>query len=84
MSYGPVVFLKGNVSEGYQAHGPYPSLDIASDEHDGEEGWVMTLVVPNETLVIGPDEHLMNGFGTCCLCGEDEQTIDQPCDRGSL
>lgn len=41
--HGPVVFLTGNLSEGFEAHGPYGSMDEACDVHTGDEGWLMTL-----------------------------------------
>jgi hypothetical protein len=43
------IFLKGNLSEGYEAHGPYPSLDGKGGllaGHDYEEGWIMVLRQP--------------------------------------
>ena len=39
----PVVILTGNLTEGFEAHGPYPSMNEACDAHEGEEGWLMTL-----------------------------------------
>lgn len=39
----PAIFLKGNVSEGFRAFGPYEDADEAMDLHDGEEGWMMEL-----------------------------------------
>lgn len=38
-----VVFLKGNLSEGYTAHGPYPDHLDAWVAHDADEGWTMTI-----------------------------------------
>jgi hypothetical protein len=37
------VFLAGNMSEGYQAYGPYDDIGFALDIHEFEEGWVMEL-----------------------------------------
>jgi hypothetical protein len=39
----PVIFLKGNMSDGFSAFGPYSSYDHASSTHDGDEGWMMSL-----------------------------------------
>jgi hypothetical protein len=39
----PVVFLTGNLSEGFEAYGPYDNMDDACNAHEGEEGWLMTL-----------------------------------------
>lgn len=38
-----VIWLGGNLSEGYTAHGPYAGMDEAADAHDNEEGWLLTL-----------------------------------------
>lgn len=38
-----VIFLKGNLSEGYTAFGPYPDHVDAWVAHDHQEGWTMTL-----------------------------------------
>lgn len=37
------IFLRGNVSEGYRAIGPYESFEDCCDAHDGEDGWVMEI-----------------------------------------
>lgn len=44
-----VVFLKGNVSDGFCVIGPYPSWDTAFQAHETEEGWFMTLHPPAGT-----------------------------------
>ena len=41
-----VIWLGGNLSEGFRACGPYDSMDMAFDAHDGEDGWAMTLNEP--------------------------------------
>lgn len=40
------VFLKGNLSEGFRAYGPYASWDEAAMAHDFQEGWIITLRDP--------------------------------------
>ena len=37
------IALVGNVTEGYTAYGPYESWDIASETHEFEDCWIMTL-----------------------------------------
>lgn len=37
------VFLGGNLSDGFQAFGPYASASEAAEAHDMEEGWIMSL-----------------------------------------
>lgn len=37
------IALKGNISEGFTAHGPYPSFDAACIAHEWEEVWIMEL-----------------------------------------
>jgi len=41
----PFIFLKGNLTEGFDAYGPYRNFDEASAAHEFEEGWVMMLDV---------------------------------------
>jgi predicted RNA-binding Zn-ribbon protein involved in translation (DUF1610 family) len=43
MSKQQAIFLKGNISEGFTAYGPYESICEALEEHDGEDGWGMSL-----------------------------------------
>jgi hypothetical protein len=43
-----VIFLKGNISEGFMAYGPYEDMDEADNAHMSEEGWLMTLI-PKKT-----------------------------------
>lgn len=38
-----VIFLTGNLSEGFTAHGPYEDWDEAFAAHETDEGWGMTL-----------------------------------------
>lgn len=38
-----VIYLNGNLSEGFIAFGPYENFDAACDAHDFEQGWIMTL-----------------------------------------
>lgn len=38
-----VIWLSGNLSEGFRAFGPYSSMDEAFDAHDGQDGWAMTM-----------------------------------------
>jgi len=40
------IFLRGNVSEGFTAVGPYEDMDEAASAHDLEEGWLMSLLPP--------------------------------------
>ncbi len=44
-----VIFLKGNISEGYVAYGPYEDMDEADSAHNMEEGWLMTLTTKKNT-----------------------------------
>jgi hypothetical protein len=44
------IFMSGNLSEGYMAHGPYPSLGEVAAAHEGEEGWIMTLNKPKTSI----------------------------------
>lgn len=44
------IFLSGNISDGYTAHGPYPSLGEVAAAHDGEEGWIMSLSKPKTSI----------------------------------
>lgn len=37
------IFLRGNVSEGFQAVGPYPTFSECCHQNDAVEGWVMEL-----------------------------------------
>jgi len=39
-----IIFLKGNLSEGFQAFGPYEDWDECFKIHENEDGWGMTLV----------------------------------------
>ncbi len=41
-----VIFLAGNLSEGFSARGPYVDHDTCAFAHDCEEGWMMTLNPP--------------------------------------
>jgi len=40
---GQAVFLKGNLSEGWIAYGPYQDIHQALDAHMDEEGWALTM-----------------------------------------
>lgn len=51
MSNAYVVFVAGNLSEGYTIYGPYESFDDAADAHEFEEGWIMSLNNPKEKNV---------------------------------
>lgn len=44
------IFMSGNLSEGYKAYGPYPSLGEVSEAHAMEDGWIMTLT-PAKTSI---------------------------------
>jgi len=47
-----VIFLRGNISEGFKAFGPYESFDAAAAAHALDEGWLMELhseLVASET-----------------------------------
>lgn len=46
-----VIWLSGNLSEGFRAFGPYSSMDEAFDAHDGQDGWGMTLFAPATTTI---------------------------------
>ena len=37
------IILSGNISEGFEAHGPFDSMDEASDAFPGPDAWIMTL-----------------------------------------
>jgi hypothetical protein len=37
------IFLKGNISEGFKALGPYEDHDEAAECNDSEDGWIMGL-----------------------------------------
>jgi hypothetical protein len=41
------IFLAGNLSDGFEAYGPYSDLEEAFLNHPGEKGWGMTLVKKN-------------------------------------
>lgn len=41
------IFMKGNLSEGYIAFGPFEDIEDAFTEYDFEEGWIMTLHLPD-------------------------------------
>lgn len=37
------IYLRGNLSDGFTAHGPYPSIDEALYRNEMSMGWAMTL-----------------------------------------
>jgi hypothetical protein len=43
---GPYVVLVGNLSDGYQAFGPYPDIELAFEAHGGDECWMMQMQTP--------------------------------------
>jgi len=45
------VFLRGNISDGFEAYGPYLDFDDACGVNEGEEGWVMSLTPSEKTFV---------------------------------
>lgn len=45
-----VIALRGNLTEGYQAHGPYANYDDASDANDGYDGWLMGVEAPGQLV----------------------------------
>jgi len=38
-----IIWLYGNLSEGFVAYGPYASWEDCFEAHDGDEGWGMEL-----------------------------------------
>jgi hypothetical protein len=44
----PCIYLAGNISEGYEAFGPFENFDEACEAFDGVEGWVMELKNPKD------------------------------------
>jgi hypothetical protein len=38
------IFLMGNLADGFEAFGPYPSWDVADEMHAGESGYIMELL----------------------------------------
>lgn len=53
------VYLKGNVSEGFEAVGPFPSIEDALSQPD--EGWAMTLDTPDDIGIPDGDYTLVDG-----------------------
>jgi hypothetical protein len=47
----PVIYLAGSLTEGFTAHGPYPTYAAAAAAHDGADGMLLTLNIPH-----GPDQ----------------------------
>lgn len=37
------IFLRGSISDGFQAVGPYPTFGECCHQNDNVEGWVMEL-----------------------------------------
>jgi hypothetical protein len=44
---GQWVWLAGNPSEGFTAHGPYQDFEALCEAHDFEDGWAMQLTKPS-------------------------------------
>lgn len=42
------IFLMGNVSDGFEAIGPYDNADECALAHDGDEGWMMATNKPKD------------------------------------
>lgn len=40
---GQAIFLRGNLSDGFRAFGPYEDFDTAAAAHEGDEGWILSL-----------------------------------------
>jgi hypothetical protein len=55
----PFIFLKGNLSEGFEAYGPYRNFDEASAAHEFEEGWVMVLDVSGTFKMAKPSDYTL-------------------------
>ena len=43
-----VVFLTGNLSDGFTAYGPYEEWEDAFADNEGVDGWGMEMVPPSE------------------------------------
>lgn len=43
-----VVFLTGNLSDGFTAYGPYENREDAHADNERLDGWVMVLIPPSE------------------------------------
>lgn len=44
------IFIRGNLTDGLRAFGPYPTPDEALEANDGYEGWMMDLQTPDPSL----------------------------------
>lgn len=55
----PFIFLQGNLTEGFDAFGPYKSFDEASAAHEFEEGWVMTLDTSGVFRMAKPSDYTL-------------------------
>lgn len=53
-----IIFLKGNLSDGFVAFGPYSDFDVCAETHNLEEGWMMELKKQD--------------FGKCPNCDSDD------------
>lgn len=49
----PWIFLHGNLSVGFHAHGPFPDADSCALACDAMEGWMMLVVPLDETTAVG-------------------------------
>jgi hypothetical protein len=58
-AHGPAVVMHGNISDGFDAHGPFPDWDDAAqwtvtDAHLDHDTWIMSLNPPGDEK---PEEH---------------------------
>lgn len=58
-AHGPAVVLHGNISDGFDVHGPFPDWDDAAqwtvtDAHLDHDTWIMSLNPPDDEK---PEEH---------------------------